>query len=110
MRRSLHYSGHKQRCSILFKFFDEDLRENPALIQQRVSSRELVIHSVVGNFAGYTAVAKPGCSDINEMLEAFRDEFERIYPDGLQSVKKNVGHMIIIDGIIQRFLIDKEGI
>ncbi|MDF1537586.1 MAG: hypothetical protein P1Q69_01615 [Candidatus Thorarchaeota archaeon] len=85
------YSG-KPECVVVFtilditkgapfysSFFDEELRKNPSLIQKRVSSRELIIHSVVGKFAGYTAVALPGCTDLNEMLEAFRDEFERIY-------------------------------
>ncbi|MFW9848663.1 MAG: hypothetical protein ACFFF4_05960 [Candidatus Thorarchaeota archaeon] len=91
-------------------FFDDELRKNPSQIQQGVASRELIIHSVVGKHAGYTAVAKLGCPDLNEMLEAFRDEFERVYPEGLDSVKKNVGHWIIIDGMIQRFLIEKEGI
>ncbi len=91
-------------------FFDKEIRENPALIQKGVSSRELIIQSVVGKFAGYTAVAKPGCPDLVRMLEAFRDEFERVYHEGLESVKKNVGHMFIIDGMITRFFIDKEGI
>ena len=91
-------------------FFDDEIRKNPALIQKRVSSRELVIQSVVGKHAGYTAIAKPGCPDLKEMLEAFRDEFERVYPEGLESVKRNVGHIIIIDGMIQRILVNKEGI
>lgn len=91
-------------------FFDEELRKNPALIQKGVSSGALIIHSVVGKFAGYTAVAKPGCPDLARMLEVFRDEFERVYHEGLESVKKNVGHMFIIDGMIKRFFIDKEGI
>ncbi|MCK5152506.1 MAG: hypothetical protein KAQ65_11710 [Candidatus Thorarchaeota archaeon] len=91
-------------------FFNEELRKNPALIQKRVAARELIIHSVVGKFAGYTAVANPDCSDLNKMLESFRDEFERVYHEGLDSVKKNVGHMFIIDGMIKRFIIDKEGI
>ncbi|MHA1906605.1 MAG: hypothetical protein ACW98Y_04870 [Candidatus Thorarchaeota archaeon] len=116
------YSGEPE-CVVVFtildiskgapfysSFFDDEIRKNPALIQKRVSSRELIIHSVVGKHAGYTAVAKQGCSALDAMLKAFRDEFERVYPEGLDSVKKNVGHMIIIDGMIQRFLIDKEGI
>jgi len=78
------------------------------LIQQRVSSRELIIHSVVGNFAGYTAVAKPGCPNLNEMLEGFKDEFERVYNEGLDSVKIDIGQKILIDSIIQKFLIPKE--
>lgn len=116
------YSG-KPECIVVFtildiakgvpfysSFFDDELRKNPALIQQKVTSHELTIHSVVGKIAGYTAVARLGCSSLDEMLKAFRNEFERVYPEGLDSVKKNVGHMIIIDGMIQRFLINKEGI
>jgi hypothetical protein len=89
-------------------FFDEKLKQNPALLPQRVKSGEMKMVHEFGKNAVYTAVVTRETPDVREHLHTFESRVDKMFPDGLRGrVGNYVDQAFLRDIVIEVFVENK---
>ncbi|TFG13096.1 hypothetical protein EU537_07215 [Candidatus Thorarchaeota archaeon] len=90
-------------------FFDDNLKENPSLIPQRIRSNDLKMVHQMGRHMVFTALVTYETPEVRQELRAFKQRVEEVYPEGLKRGSGTFADYVILQDMVTE-IFRKEGL
>jgi hypothetical protein len=86
-------------------FFDADIKKNPSSVPQKIRSKELKMMHELGKYMVFTALVTSEVPEIRQQLKAFKQQVERVYPEGLQRGGGNFADYLILQNMVKEIFV-----